>query len=208
MYLSTTDEHNAAELDGPPTQVQALHSSFAPADQQRQKLNLPLEAGPPSPNSEAPFSGRSLSPEEKESEKVRLQQLVNSFAKAALRGCKCTHVKESGERNATKYRIDKSLEYLIIESSQGDALADVTCPIGAIQDIYCVMEDGAECFPPEVIHAVKAQEMENLLMVVYRSGQDKILRFYLLEDSAESRDVFLECLRILCIYAQSTPSLK
>jgi len=154
-----------------------------------------------------PFSARSLSPEEKEGEKARLQQLVNSFAKKAVKGCPCLYLKEStGERVATQYRIDKSLEYLIVVSSQDSQRAEVTCPIGAIQDIYSLVEDGEGCFPTEVVSKLKPEEQNLLLMVVYRNGQSKMFRFCLLEENPESRDTFLECLRILCIYAQSSPA--
>lgn len=152
------------------------------------------------------LSARSLSPEEKEAEKARLQQLVNSFAKKAVRGCPCVYLKEStGERCSTQYRIDKSLEYLIVVSSQDTTRAEVTCPIAAIQDIYSLVEDGEGCFPAEVVSNLKPEEQNLLLMVVYRNGHSKMFRFCLLEESPESRDTFLECLRILCIYAQSAP---
>jgi len=83
--------------------------------------------------------------------------------------------------------------------------AEIHCPIGDIQDIYSIVEDGPGCFPPEVIAGVASQdEMERLLMVVYRNaGKKNLVRFCILEGSCESRDAFLECLRILCIYAQS-----
>mmetsp|Transcript_49940 Transcript_49940/g.79024 ORF Transcript_49940/g.79024 Transcript_49940/m.79024 type:complete len:220 (-) Transcript_49940:140-799(-) len=157
-----------------------------------------------SPRQEEPSSARSLTPEEKEAEKARLQQLVNSFAKKAVRGCPCTYLKEStGERLNTQYRIDKSLEYLIVVSDQDANRAEVTCPISSIEDIYSLVEDGAECFPTEVVSKLSSEEQSLLLMVVYRGGQSKMFRFCLLEQTASSRDIFLECLRILCIYAQA-----
>merc|ERR1719201_1381170 len=152
-------------------------------------------------------SAPSLTASEKEAEKARLQQLVNSFAKKAVRGCPCVYLKEStGERCSTQYRIDKSLEYLIVVSSQDTTRAEVTCPIAAIQDIYSLVEDGEGCFPAEAISKLTPEYQKMLLMVVYRSGQGgKMFRFCLLEESVDSRDTFLECLRILCIYAQSAP---
>lgn len=150
---------------------------------------------------------RSLTPEEKEAEKARLQALVNTFAKKAVRGCPCAYIKEgAGERMQTQYRIDKNLEYLIIVNPMDPGCNEVTCPISAIQDIYSLVEDGEPCFPPEVLKTLKPEEKELLLMVVYRSGADKMFRFSLLEENRDSRDIFLECLRILCIYAQSAPT--
>lgn len=165
----------------------------------------PAQAPAPAKPAEG-STGRSLSSEEKEQEKARLQQLVNSFAKKAVKGCPCTYIKEgTGERCPTKYSIDKTLEYLMVMSPEDPSKAEVTCPISAIQDIYSLVEDGEAAFPPEVLQNVKRAEMELLLLVVYRSGADKYFRFVLLEESRESRDVFLECIRILCIYAQSAP---
>lgn len=156
----------------------------------------------PDPNA-GTQSARSLTPEEKEQEKARLQQLVNSFAKKAVKGCPCVYLKEgTGKRSSTQYRINKSLEHLVIENPKDPSQADVMCPIAGIQDIYSVSEDGEACFPQDVLQTLIPEEKELLLMVVYRSGQ-KQFRFCLLEASPNSRDVFLECLRILCIYAQS-----
>jgi len=156
--------------------------------------------------SDGASTGRSLTDEEREAEKTRIQAMVNVFAKKAVRGCPCTYVSEgSGDRASTQYRIDKGLEYLIIMSPNDSNKAEVTCPISDIEDIYSLVEDGEGCFPPEVLAALKPTEMDMLLMVVYRGSHDKLFRFCLLEESGESRDSFLECLRILCIYAQQAP---
>jgi len=146
-----------------------------------------------------------LTDEEKEAEKVRLQTLVNTFAKRAVRGCPCTYVKEgTGAKLSTHYRIDKSLGYLLVLSARDKNVQEVSCPVAAIQDIYSWIEDGEACFPPEVVKGLTPEEKEMLLMVVYRGGA-KMFRFCILEKSTESRDIFLECLRVLCIYAQSAP---
>mmetsp|Transcript_31944 Transcript_31944/g.52659 ORF Transcript_31944/g.52659 Transcript_31944/m.52659 type:complete len:188 (+) Transcript_31944:51-614(+) len=137
-------------------------------------------------------SGRSLTAEEKEAEKARLQALVNNFAKKAVRGCPCVYFKEgTAQRFVTQYRIDKSLEYLILVNPKEPGVTEVTCPIAAIQDIYSMSEDGSSCFPAEV---------------VFNDSEGKLFRFCLVEESTQSRDDFLECMRILCIYAQSGPN--
>mmetsp|Transcript_72594 Transcript_72594/g.200260 ORF Transcript_72594/g.200260 Transcript_72594/m.200260 type:complete len:215 (+) Transcript_72594:155-799(+) len=193
-FHSTTDERAAAQ-----------------AHQAGRNVVLAQERRPPAARAtaEEPSTVRSLSPEEKEREKERLQSLVNSFARKAVKGAPCTYFNEgTGERFSTQYRIDKGLEYLIILNAQDANHAEVTCPIIAIQDIYSVVEDGESCFPPEVLSTIKPTELEQLLMVVYRGGNDKIFRFCMLEESRESLDMFLECLRILCIYAQQASSLE
>jgi hypothetical protein len=193
-YHSTTEEGAALP--------QALSAAAQPPGAKVQSA-----AGTGRSEGESARSVPSLTPSEKEAEKARLQQLVNSFAKRAVRGCPCTYLKEvTGERCSTQYRIDKSLEYLIVMSDKDPNRAEVTCPIAAIQDIYSFVEDGEACFPVNVVQTLKGEEQELLLMVVYRSGADKMYRFCLLEESQKSRDDILECLRILCIYAQSAPA--
>mmetsp|Transcript_93208 Transcript_93208/g.285269 ORF Transcript_93208/g.285269 Transcript_93208/m.285269 type:complete len:223 (-) Transcript_93208:88-756(-) len=150
-------------------------------------------------------TARSLTEEEKQAEKARLQGLVNSFAKRAVRGCPCEYIREGvAERVASQYRIDKSLELLSVHNAADPSLQEVSCPIAAIQDIYALVEDGETCFPQEVVKVLRPEERDLLLMVVYKTG-DKMFRFCILEETKDSRDIFLECLRILCIYAQSAP---
>merc|ERR1712187_1094503 len=121
----------------------------------------------------------------------RLQILVNNFAKKAVRGCRCTYMREApGEREPMLYQIDKTLEYLALVKDDDPALKEITCPIAAIQDIYSFAEDGKECFPKQVVESIGPEERDLLLMVVYRGGADKMDRFCRLEESPESRDVF------------------
>mmetsp|Transcript_24862 Transcript_24862/g.54972 ORF Transcript_24862/g.54972 Transcript_24862/m.54972 type:complete len:219 (-) Transcript_24862:62-718(-) len=196
-FHSTTDERQGRFPDEVPLAQQSpSHADYAP----QLVASTPLASG----------SARSLSAKEKEAEKLRLQNLVNSFAKKAVKGCSCTYVKEgTGERATRHYRIDRSLEFLLVVDPEAAATSspEVTCPIAAIQDIYACVEDGEQCFPPQVVSALEPEELDLLLMVVYRSGQDKMFRFCILEETPESRDTFLESLRILCIYAQSNPGM-
>jgi len=201
--FSTTDEGSEQVKIGSGANTRPLAASSSP-----QSAPAPSSLALPSPGTTDDGStARSLTPEEKEAEKSRLQALVNTFAKRAVRGCQCHYLKEgNSERLTTQYRIDKSLEYLIIVNPSDPQMQEVTCPIASIQDIYSLVEDGESCFPPELVKNLSAEDKELLLMVVYRSGTDKMFRFCLLEETRNSRDIFLECLRILCIYAQSTPT--
>mmetsp|Transcript_9228 Transcript_9228/g.29298 ORF Transcript_9228/g.29298 Transcript_9228/m.29298 type:complete len:226 (-) Transcript_9228:42-719(-) len=154
-------------------------------------------------------SARSLTEQEREEEKARIQDMVNRFAKNALVGCPCICVREgSGERVETKYRLDKTLEHMVILSVRGSERAEITCPIADIQDIYSYVEDGEACFPPAVLSALRPEEAPLLLMVVFHAEHGRVLRFCLLEQCNDSRDMFLECLRILCIYASSARSRR
>merc|ERR1712232_1432416 len=134
--------------------------------------------------------------EEKELEKVRLQSVVNDFAKRAVKGCPCLFMKANGDEpgryNAigTEYRIDRGLENLVVVSAEDPNLADVTCPIAAIRDIYSLAEDDEECFPAEVISSLSPQDRSLLLMIVFQR-QDKSLKFCIVEKSAAARNSFL-----------------
>jgi hypothetical protein len=84
----------------------------------------------------------------------------------------------------------------------------LVCPLGKVEDVYTFAEDGEEPFPPAVLAALRPEERERLVMVVYcdqeaLSKAKRQIRFCLLEESAESLQVFLECMRLLCIYAES-----
>eukprot|EP00931_Biecheleriopsis_adriatica_P074140 TRINITY_DN48267_c0_g1_i1.p1 TRINITY_DN48267_c0_g1~~TRINITY_DN48267_c0_g1_i1.p1 ORF type:complete len:219 (-),score=47.85 TRINITY_DN48267_c0_g1_i1:88-744(-) len=196
-FPSSTDESLVGESLRPGSSMKQA-DNYSPAAPKSVEVK-PASEAPPSAR-----SGRSLTAEEKEQEKVRLQTLVNGFAKKAVRGCPCVYFKEgSAERMSTHYRIDKSLEYLVLLGPKEAGPAEVTCPVAAIQDIYSLLEDGAHCFPQAVISQLSPEESDLLLMVVFCNNEGKLFRFCLLEASKESRDIFLECLRILCIYAQS-----
>eukprot|EP00747_Dinoflagellata_sp_TGD_P189111 gnl/TRDRNA2_/TRDRNA2_49020_c0_seq1.p1 gnl/TRDRNA2_/TRDRNA2_49020_c0~~gnl/TRDRNA2_/TRDRNA2_49020_c0_seq1.p1 ORF type:complete len:216 (+),score=39.07 gnl/TRDRNA2_/TRDRNA2_49020_c0_seq1:77-724(+) len=152
---------------------------------------------------EQTLSARSLTPEEKAVEKSRLQSLVNAFAKKAVKGVPCVYIREgAGKKYPTTYKVDKALVNLTVISPEDPLRSEVICPIAAIQDIFSVVEDGEGCFPQEVLSICSQDDKPLLLMVVYSSA-GKLYRFCLLEESQAERDTFLECVRILCIYAQS-----
>lgn len=144
---------------------------------------------------------------DRERERDRLQRLVNRFARKAVRGVPCTYLDETtGERFATKYRVDKGQQILLIVGDKSARHAEVTCPVGGIQDIYSIVEDGEACFPQPVRAALRPEELEKLLMVVYNDTKGGDSRFCLLEDSRASLDMFMECLKVLSIYAQQPPN--
>jgi len=163
-----------------------------------------LSRGSKKPKSRA-MEKRQRSSEDETVEKARLQSLVDSFAKKAVRGCPCTHLDDRrGERTEALYRIDKSLRHLTL-LAKDDRRVIAECPIQEIQDIY-LLDDGEECFPPDVVKRLKPHERELLLMVVHGSSQTKVFSFCMMEESRESRDKFLESLRVLSIYAVHAPA--
>jgi hypothetical protein len=154
----------------------------------------------------APGRGkRRRCPEDEAVEKARLQSLVDSFTKGAVRGCPSAHVDDRrGTRTETLYRIDRNLRHLTL-LARDDRRVIAECPIKDIQDIY-LLEDGEECFPPQVVRGVEPHERELLLMLVHGGSHEKAFNFCMLEESRESRDRFLESMRVLNIYAANAPA--
>jgi hypothetical protein len=144
---------------------------------------------------------------EAEAEKRRLQGLVHTFAKKAYKGIPCTYLDVLGEKRVkTTYKINKVLTHLTIMSSDKSDSAEVVCPIASIQDVYSLEEDGPSVFPRDLIKMLKPGEEERLLMFVCNTDKDKWIKICFLEESRESKNSLLECLRILCLYAITTPT--
>jgi len=144
-----------------------------------------------------------LTPEEKQREKDRLQELVKSFAKRALQGIPCTFVDSStGQCHDTVYKVGKKLETLIISPPSGTSIPEIACSIATIDEIYGYKEGGGEVeFPPAVISALSSEQSQRALMVCHASGS-----FCFLESSTDSRESFLTCMRILRLYCVGQPS--
>merc|ERR1711920_996099 len=135
-------------------------------------------------------------------EEARLQELVTAFAGQLVRGRPCTYFDQAtGKRATAQYRTDKKIQRLTIVPSRGTP--QVACPLGVIQDIYCFAYDGEACFPPKIVSNLKPNEPELLLMVVYEGTHGENQSFCILEESSDSRDTFMECMRILSVYAKA-----
>lgn len=143
---------------------------------------------------------------EKQSEKDRLAELTSNFARQAVKGMKCTFMQDGGDTCIqTQYRVTQGLDSLLVMSpSQADKVL-IACPLALIQDVYTYMEDGPAPFQGEWLRKVDAAgfNRDMLLMIVYShaTGLQAESRFCLLLEGRERRDTFLECLRILCVYA-------
>merc|ERR1711920_226391 len=130
--------------------------------------------------------------------------LLNLFAKKARKGCSCVYLGNSestwGNRVTAHYILDQQMKSLsmVTNAPDADQHRSVSCTIHEILDIYSFPDDGEECFPAEVVRACSIEELELLLMVVY-AGEDSgdACSFCFAEDSCESRDTLLDCLRIL-----------
>jgi hypothetical protein len=146
-----------------------------------------------------------------EAERASLQKMMDAFAwKACKRdGFPCTYIQEDDDgttRVSASYGLDRSLTRFHVRSPLGSSFAlSIICPLAKVVEVYS-SDDGMDCFPPDVLAKVKPHEMDQLLMVVFDPDDEAgdQLRFCMLAESWESREELVECLRILCIYAEST----
>jgi len=135
-------------------------------------------------------------------ERQKAQELVTGFVKKTVKGCPCILLRGSNaEPLPASYKIDRELKSFSI--LRGAEAAELVCRLDTIQDIYHVEEDSTCPFPPEVISKLRPTELDRLLMVYHTGTGGKVSHFCILEASRKARDDFLQCMRILCIYAQN-----
>jgi len=167
-----------------------------------------LQKEPATSSEESPAAShqKGFSAEDASEEKARLQTLVGSFAKRAVQGCSCMLMQESDvcghtacEPVPAKYKLDAKLEVLTISSASGANL--LSLPIASIQDIYSHAGDGPQAFPPKALATVTSEQKELLLMVVCKDGA--ACKTVLMESSSKSLETFLECMRVLVVYARA-----
>merc|ERR1712217_163790 len=160
---------------------------------------------------EGPLSTRREGLPLKEQERIKLRKVMDTFTRKALEGIPCTYIQEEDGKASlvgASYGLDRTFTGIHLTCLQGTSSElSVTCPLVNIEDVYTVAADGEDCFPPAVLEAVGAKDMERLIMVVYEGGQRETtgepLRFCILEESVESVQVFMDCLQTLHTYAAS-----
>merc|ERR1712048_1320056 len=128
--------------------------------------------------------------------------LLNTFVRKAVKGCPCTYIREgSAERMGAQYSVDRNLEHLMVKAMQ-DTGPVVTFPLACIEDLCCLSDAEETYFPAEIRLVLQPKEIDLLVMITYGYEPKRHSRLCLLEVSRYSRDVLMECLRILCICAR------
>lgn len=169
-------------------------------DQVKSLQNPPAGHAPENSPEQAPPANE---PAQQMQQKAALQRLVNTFAHDAVRGRPCKFINSRLECCSTEYRLDSSLQYLLVFSSTDHSSVEVQCNVGRIQDIHTYAEDGPNCFHPQIVSNVgNPEDLQNLMMMTYLDRRGEPCSFCLIEASTESRDVFLQSMRVLGIYAQ------
>eukprot|EP00405_Crypthecodinium_cohnii_P041095 CAMPEP_0206560944 /NCGR_PEP_ID=MMETSP0325_2-20121206/21321_1 /ASSEMBLY_ACC=CAM_ASM_000347 /TAXON_ID=2866 /ORGANISM="Crypthecodinium cohnii, Strain Seligo" /LENGTH=228 /DNA_ID=CAMNT_0054062793 /DNA_START=333 /DNA_END=1019 /DNA_ORIENTATION=+ len=136
----------------------------------------------------------------REEEKKRLQRVVNEFVRQALPGRPCTFLDPRYQvRMPARLRVPKNLLTLSVVVGEEPFSEAFRCDMANIKDVYSYAIDGRECFDPVLVGLALPQELDLLLTIVCNDGS----RLHILEDTLASRDILLECLKILCVYAQA-----
>merc|ERR1712187_521394 len=103
---------------------------------------------------------------------------------------------------SASYGLDRAWKQLVVQEMTTLCGEDgLVCPLAQIKDVYSLAKDGASSFPAPVLARIHPEERDRLLMLVYGSMPDERQDICLVLESVESRDAFLEGLRMLCISA-------
>eukprot|EP00922_Rhytidocystis_sp_ex-Travisia-forbesii_P055949 GHVS01082827.1.p1 GENE.GHVS01082827.1~~GHVS01082827.1.p1 ORF type:complete len:230 (-),score=44.03 GHVS01082827.1:205-894(-) len=150
-----------------------------------------------------------LSPEQKEREKARLQALVKHFAKAAVGGVSCKVLElSSGNQTNARYVFDKALTTFTVSVDSG---LDTVLPMSSLQEVYSY-EDLAHSANTEfltrepVVASLTFDQKARLVVLEYLEPLDRsyLKRLFVLEQSGEAesaKDRFVTCMKILRLYA-------
>jgi len=139
--------------------------------------------------------GSSLSPEEKEREKARLQKLVKDFARDAVRGMAVSIIDPSnGSVKNSVFRLEKHLDYISLDPYVNDAGPE-NFPMKAVVSI---------CKGKEILkHIPLSQLLGSLAVGVFFSDESNIV--FSFPNSAE-RDRFYTCIKILRMSVDINPT--
>mmetsp|Transcript_37711 Transcript_37711/g.59672 ORF Transcript_37711/g.59672 Transcript_37711/m.59672 type:complete len:218 (-) Transcript_37711:47-700(-) len=131
---------------------------------------------------------------EKAEEKLRLQELVKTFAKRATQGIDCHLLSpETRELSPARYFLEKDLRELRVKADGG---LDITCPISQVSDIQRIKDDDST-LPQNLVGVLDASVRSRLLLIQYR---ERLL--LLVEARQEDAETFFTSLRVLRLYCQ------
>eukprot|EP00971_Amphidinium_carterae_P177632 3523260-Amphidinium_carterae.1 len=156
-----------------------------------------------------------------EDEKARLQRILNDFISRAVKGIPCTLLDEAtGERVQSVYQVpllrtnppqfsfggnfawrffywqvDEGLQNLIFVDGKR---AQLHCPTDAVLDVFAGGDDEDSCFSKAVMKGITQVEKQALVRIFYSDAAGKECSLSFLERSRAQREVFLECLKVLC----------
>lgn len=144
----------------------------------------------------APPTARSLSPEEKQKEKERLQNMVKEFAKAAIQGQQCQWLQASGVGGplAATFSIDRSLRTFTLQPADAQA---VSLGMGSIREVLKDVRDTPffGVLPQNADEALERRFVCLQYEGVLGEAQDRYLA--ILTPNPYERERFYTCMKIL-----------
>jgi len=145
----------------------------------------------------APMTARSLTSEERQKEKERLQDMVKEFAKAAVQGQACEMLLgTSGSLRPATYSFDKVLQHFIVNAEGSPPLVvEMARVIDIVKDVQGTDFEEMPRLPPP--HALAVEELERRFVCVHHDGRDKHEFVGLLLPNPHERERFFTCMKIL-----------
>jgi len=142
-------------------------------------------------------TARSLSPEEQQKEKERLQDMVKEFAKAAVQGQSCQWLPgTSGAPKAATYSFDKALRNFSVCPEESPPFTLEMAKISEItKDVRATPFADLQSLPPP--HALAGAELERRFVCVQYEGAERAEYLGLLMPNPYERERFYTCMKIL-----------
>ena len=205
---------NAAVLQQHPHTHQAQSGGIVPGTAsvgQSGNTALALVTAEQPDGQESPISSArsdaDLTREEKEREKLRLQELVKKFTKDAVKGVACQKIElEDGlKRNAT-YALDRGLQTFSLEESETGEHRK--WPIANIVDVYRSEESELVRSRKETsLTGLSREDLSRCVLLEYDNGRVGDPREYilLLEGSVRQKERFFTCMKVLRLYSMASP---
>mmetsp|Transcript_27241 Transcript_27241/g.78348 ORF Transcript_27241/g.78348 Transcript_27241/m.78348 type:complete len:216 (+) Transcript_27241:120-767(+) len=130
------------------------------------------------------------------------KRVLQEFLRSASVGRRLTVLRE-GVRASRVDRMDATLQIsqdlgrLTITASSEQLSVNIL----QISDIYAPMKDGAEVFSKNILQHLADDEPQRLLMLYYKSSEDKLSCLVMLESSTESVGHFMQSVSVLKAHA-------
>jgi len=145
----------------------------------------------------APNTARSMTPEERQKEKERLQDMVKEFAKAAVQSQQCQWVLlAAGAPHAAAYSLDKALRHFSVRSDDGEAATIEMASIAEVsKDVRGTPFAELQRLPPP--HALSGETLDRRFVCVHHVVDGRLEHLGLLLPNPFERERFYTCMKIL-----------
>lgn len=139
-------------------------------------------------------------------EKLKLQDLVKSFAKRAMKGVSCSLVDmDTGAARPATYFVDRFLQQFTLTMDEHGELpaTEETQRVGEVSEIF-VRKAGVETLKPEAAAALDDESKERVVVIAFGGACVDARRGWscLLVGTVEDATSFAVCMRALHLYCK------